>query len=724
MKNFTKTDRVILLLAAVVLAVFSYFLYDDSLLFPRPESKDLQKIGQVAFSSNDVRLKTMTAFTWFPAQKTDSVHLQDSVFTGENSEARLQLEDGTVLTLKPNSLITLNMNDGQMSLDLRYGDLSSKLSGKGALKITAGDKTFDLEGAGSVDINKPSAGEVGVQVTEGSAKLKGAHGVETLEKGRKLNLGKKGAKPKFAEPPVATTIEAVTADGAGFVRLAEDEPIPLEWKTTGPVSSYEVDLCADAECRSPLKTLSTRETRFGVRGELKDGPTLWRVRAIDKYGKDLAKTAPRTVNVGQAVPPVITTPGGDDAKLEGAVKIHKPGDPVQGQLQLSWTEANYYGKYELEIATDPEFTQPVHQAQTEQGGLQTPGLPNGLYHYRVRGELRNGRPSGWSQPSKFLVDLKGELPQRPARPVLKEKNIVFNPAEEMKREPASAAKPVVAWTKVKNAVSYLIQLSKDPDFKDPVAYNVKSESIAWSDYKPGEWNVRVFATNADGLKSPPSQPGKLRIALTDPVLNPIAPIKVHGTKELRTPPEREFKARWTEIPFADSYVLEVSTTKNFAAPVKLQTRAPASAVKVSEPGSYYFRVQALDAEGNPLTKISATKETEYEWVNPATAPVLTEPFDKASIFLQTTQEPFIWLEWKRSEDADFYQIQVATDKDFKNKIVSEKLFETKYLLQQKIPTGKIYWRVRSVIEKSRQVSDWSNPRHFQIFSNKNEAFIE
>src|SRR5690606_24075572 len=137
MKNFTKTDRVILLLAAVVLAVFSYFLYDDSLLFPRPESKDLQKIGQVAFSSNDVRLKTMTAFTWFPAQKTDSVHLQDSVFTGENSEARLQLEDGTVLTLKPNSLITLNMNDGQMSLDLRYGDLSSKLSGKGALKITA-----------------------------------------------------------------------------------------------------------------------------------------------------------------------------------------------------------------------------------------------------------------------------------------------------------------------------------------------------------------------------------------------------------------------------------------------------------------------------------------------------------------------------------------------------------------------------------------------------------
>src|SRR5262249_51400937 len=76
MKSFTKTDRIIFVLAVLTLAAFSYFMYDDSLLFPRHNDSGLQKIGQVSVSNNDVRLKTASAFTWFPAQKSDVVHLQ------------------------------------------------------------------------------------------------------------------------------------------------------------------------------------------------------------------------------------------------------------------------------------------------------------------------------------------------------------------------------------------------------------------------------------------------------------------------------------------------------------------------------------------------------------------------------------------------------------------------------------------------------------------------
>lgn len=717
MGNFTKTDRSLFMLAALLFAALSYVMYDDSLLFPREASNGLARIGQVSFSTNDVRLKTATAFTWVPAQKTDDVHLKDSLFTGDRSEATLQLQDGTVLRIKPNSLITLNANDGQMNLDLRYGDFSSKL-GKNALKVTAGDKTFDLEGDGDVKISKPSAGDVEISVLDGSARVKNANGTEQIDKGKTLSLGKKSAKTK-----AEVKIEPVTADGETLVRFEDQEPVSLEWKTTGDVASYEVDLCSDLECRSSPKIAATREQKAALKAEIKLGPSFWRVRGLDKFGNELARTETRSVVVAAGRPPVITTPGGPDAKVEGAVKINKADDVVAGQLLLTWEPKDYYSQYEMEISADPELRTPLNAASTEEPGLLSPPLPNGIYHYHVRGVLKDGRRSAWSEPSRFQVDMKGELPPRPAKPILAKAKFLFNPVEEKTRAPASVPKPIINWAKAKGAVSYQVQISKTPDFHSPLTYNVASEAMSWPDYKAGDWHVRVIAINKDGLKSAPSDASVLTVQLPDPVLNHIEKIVVRAKKGHPEPPMKELRAQWTEIPLAQSYLFEISETPTFKAPRTFETTTSSVNVPV-KPGTYYLRVQARDADKKALTGYSPVMETAYVFNNPIQPPDLVEPFDQASIFLQTTQEASLWLEWKRVKDADFYQVQVASDPNFKNKIVSAKLRENRFLIQRNIPVGKLYWRVRAITEKDKQISDWTDLRLFNIFSKKNGVFVE
>ena len=74
------------------------------------------------------------------------------------------------------------------------------------------------------------------------------------------------------------------------------------------------------------------------------------------------------------------------------------------------------------------------------------------YKYRVRGVMKNGRPSGWSEVAQFQVALEGALPARPGKPILAKKLFKFNPAEEKARKPASVPRPEVRWKPVANAV--------------------------------------------------------------------------------------------------------------------------------------------------------------------------------------------------------------------------------------------------------------------------------
>lgn len=712
----TRFDRFIFTAAFLILAAFSYFLYDDSLLFPKREDQGLEKIGQVSFSNNDVRLKTATAFTWLPAQKSDQVHHLDSVFTGERSEASIQLADGTVLNLKPNSLVTLNMKNGQMNLDLRYGDIASKLSGKGTLKITAGDKSFELDGDGAVRINKSSGGDVDLALVEGNARL---NKQQPLDKEKALNLGKGGQIKEIGE----SRIDLKTPDQAVFTRLAGDEPFALEWSGKGALVEYTVELCETQDCKTP-RAKTTKASQLVVKDAIKDGAWFWRVKGFDKFGKVGATSRVQSLTLTVAQPPKITTPGGDEARVESVTRTMNAEEVMTAEAKLSWTTDPNFVKYPYQMSTDPEFAAVLTEAEATGGEVLTPKLGSGIYYYRVRGALSDGRASAWSDVAKITFDLRKDVIQKPKAPILANRKIDFNPAAEKARTPASIPRPVFRWSRVDKAASYQVQIARAVDFKDPLSFNVRTTSMAWSDYKPGPWHVRVFAVNQDGLKSPPSEPGLLTVILNDPILKPVAGQTRRGETDGAKAPLVHFKTEWSEIPLAAGYQLQVSNEPTFAAAQLLKTATPVLSVPASSPGKYFFRVQAVDESGAPLTQYSNVIETSYVFKNPVAPPVLAEPFDKASIFLQQIDEPFIWLEWRKVADVSQYELEVSTDPQFRTKFIATRLAENRFLLKQQIPVGKIYWRVRSLVKDEAKISDWTKPREFSILSKKNEGFVQ
>ncbi|MBC7371755.1 MAG: hypothetical protein H7326_09325, partial [Bdellovibrionaceae bacterium] len=109
-------------------------------------------------------------------------------------------------------------------------------------------------------------------------------------------------------------------------------------------------------------------------------------------------------------------------------------------------------------------------------------------------------------------------------------------------------------------------------------------------------------------------------------------------------------------------------------------------------------------------------------------PVLVEPYDKTTVFLQKDMEPFIWLEWNPVERAEKYQLEASASPDFSNPIVRLDLTETRFLLKEKMPYGKLFWRVRAIAPGERepasnsgQSSDWAN-REFILYHQRNRGF--
>ncbi len=71
MSRFGQTEKFIFSIAIILLMGFAYFLYDDSFLFPKTSVSQLELIGNVAVSQNDVRRENLDTFSWVPASRKD-----------------------------------------------------------------------------------------------------------------------------------------------------------------------------------------------------------------------------------------------------------------------------------------------------------------------------------------------------------------------------------------------------------------------------------------------------------------------------------------------------------------------------------------------------------------------------------------------------------------------------------------------------------------------------
>lgn len=752
MNFLSATDKILLTLATVILFIFSYFMYDDSLLFPKDQSGNLEKIGQVYHLQKDVRLKNASQFSWLPANQSSEVYQKDSVFTGSESEASIQLNDGSIINLKENSLVTLNIKEGQMTLDLKYGNFIGQINQNSAIKVKSGKETFELKGENTgtsekpvIQINKSRTGNIDFKLTKGSAKIQSKKTHQVLVVNQPVQVNKKGNIQEYKEPaavvvttpeptpaqtnPDQRTMETKTAeaskitlqtlDKTQFTKFTEAEKVMIRWQANSPPGSqYQVQVSKDPNFTQVLFTKTTTQMEQVIDVPLGSGTYFWRVQTPGVNG-----AAPVVSNVNSFVVNIAGVPQWIHPQLQSKLNFEMPLDTkpenLKMEVKLLWKAEPKLNKFHWQISSDVDFKQILKESEVTTRETVTPKLASGNYFARVRAFDATNKPGNWSTVNNFELKITLKKNNRPSAPKLVKTNIKYNPSELLKRNPSSVPAPEISWIKVPEAISYKVQISTNKDFSEASTKTLNGNSLKVTDAKPGVQYFRVFAASKEG-ESPPSEVGMLTVILSDPVLSSIKPFLVVGNKPDQPPPVHEVTIQWSEIPFAKKYLVQLDENKDFSKAKQYEVTSSKFPLPFPQPGTFYVRVKALGENNVELGSFSNIESTIYTYKAPLGTPKIKEPMPNVTIFLQKDMAPYIWLEWGKVSSSIGYIVEVSTSEDFKNIVVSQQLKENRFLIKQKLPYGKIFWRIRALATDPDMNSPWVN-NQFSLLHNKNEA---
>ncbi|MBL7545883.1 MAG: FecR domain-containing protein [Bdellovibrionaceae bacterium] len=709
--KFNKTDRTILGFALTIVCVFSYFLYDDSFLFKDRKSRNT-KIGNVKIAENDVRVRASDSFTWNPARKSETVFERDSVFTGKRSQTTIDLVDGSKIFLNENSLVTLVAKNGRLELNLRYGNIQTEINPTSKLDLKAGSQKIliDKESSSSkLEIKKPKYGLTKIKLVSGKASLKQSanSAVEKLVQDQSVVVKPTGTLQKAA----TGVITLITPNQTQFFQSPTAKGFDLDWHSQGTEKNV-LTISKDKDFTIIAYTEPNIKTKVHV-PNLEPGDYFWRVSGTDLNNTNIQAEA-RTFKVQALEKLAIIDPPADkrfEIEVKGNINAHK--EPIK----ISWT--NIYDIIQLQLSKSETFQENILDKEFTKIFSIEHSLPSGIYFTRVRGK-KNNLHSEWSDTRTFEVIVKPKGLIKPDTPVLLTKKLIFNSIQS--RSPSSISPTTIKWKEPNNAEKYEIEFSvRDAKFLKPTKFSSKSVQFNFIPKTNGPHYYRVRAISSDNVAGDFSDVGELQTKLHSPTLDKVPPVVIRSGNPDSPAPSTQMKLNWSPVYLAEKYIVEVSRNPEFKEVQAIASDTTFLSYETKTPGSFYFRVIASDSSGTQRSELSNIQPSTYTFIKRLSKPILIEPKNKMTVFLQKEIEPFIWLNWESTTDQKDFELQIGLDRKFSKLITRQKLTEAKFLIKTKLPLGKIYWRVRQLSPDPSRISDWTEPREFQLIHNKNEG---
>jgi hypothetical protein len=272
------------------------------------------------------------------------------------------------------------------------------------------------------------------------------------------------------------------------------------------------------------------------------------------------------------------------------------GASVTEPFTISWsavTDPSGIVAYNWEVSTSSTFSSTVASNST-MGAMQdtVSGLAKGTYFWRVQSVNGNFVQSQWSSARSFTITGSSGL----AAPALGPPKgySTFHPLEVM----------TFNWSAVTGAASYVFQFSTDSTFQNTSTSefnNIPSSTYSFSTPNEGAYFARVFAVDANRVRSAPSNVINYSVFYNNPLPaapTPIAPVN-GGTLTLPV------TITWSDVPNPQpsGYELEIATDSQFK---NVEESAPqlnnASRTELSlTPGTKYWRARSHQGDASPTT---------------------------------------------------------------------------------------------------------------------------
>ncbi|MBW7882989.1 MAG: hypothetical protein H3C34_10185 [Caldilineaceae bacterium] len=378
--------------------------------------------------------------------------------------------------------------------------------------------------------------------------------------------------------------------------------------------------------------------------------------------------------------------------------------PPLAMPTLRWEAIPDATVYHIQISDSPGFSTMLADTDVY-AATYTPSSvwSDDTYYWRVRAGSRSKLGVlFWGPYSEIRQLTKNWSNDANASPVL------LSPAEGAVR--SAYQHDDFSWTAVQGAAGYKFEIATDANFSN-IVYTAETLKSAHTPTKRLAsnvyyWRVTPFAYYIVATLRTYGTPSKIQsftYAWNTPptVLDP--PATVNGQ-----PPELHFapRFRWTAVEAAAQYLLEISTDAGFSSVTSYTTRntdfTPTAAL--SNDQEYFWRVKAIDAEGNS-TAWSEVRRFRVKW---NFGPTLLTPANNQ------INAAYPFFSWEPVPGAEQYHIQISDG----NKLVAdEKIYNvTTYAYpgpwQNLAHNRDYYWQVRA-IDAQGNFTPWSVTRSFQ-----------
>ena len=352
---------------------------------------------------------------------------------------------------------------------------------------------------------------------------------------------------------------------------------------------------------------------------------------------------------------------------------------LTNSLEFQWEPTINAVSYTIQLSEKPDFSSIyIHQSGLESPKIQINDLKSGIqYFWRVSASNEAGN-SPWSDMWSFSTKTVIKAPSAPT--LLGPENLSTGLTGSIN----------LKWSKPENAKEYRVQISKDAAFttKQFDLYNIPTESFEITNLEAGTtFYWRVNSSN-EGGSSAFSEAWKFETLKGPDTPKLISPSD--GQSEMNT----SFKLVWDKVLGADSYRIQVSTTRDFTQKTVDLANIHDNQFQLenlAEGKTYFWRVRATNLAGNSSYSATWSFSTKISLLAPS-APTLLSP--ESGTLVNAVQIP---LEWYSVENAEKYEIQISTFSNFSQGIAyqNSNLASNKVLVN--LDPDKIYfWRVRAI----------------------------
>lgn len=446
--------------------------------------------------------------------------------------------------------------------------------------------------------------------------------------------------------------------------LEAGDVVTFAWEEQSLAEEYQFELSTQSDFSNLVIDSVTTNTSLDL-DVLQDGEEYWwRVRASNQSGDGpYSQVASFTYTFKDNLP--------------GKIVLTDPEDEVIDQpttLDLSWQSDDIATSYQVQLATANSFSNPIIDSTLSETAVTVQELDTGTnYFWRVRGTNDSGA-GAWSEIRSFetAIAVPGSV-------------TLISPVDT---EFEAGSTISFEWESLSLADDYRFELSTESDFSSLVLDSATTATtLDLSDLDDDTqywWRVRASNESGNGPFSDTAMftilkrlPGK--VILDSP-----------GDGAAGLPPTVDLN--WNSDDLADDYQVQVGESNSFSDPVVDATlTGTARTIQNLDFGrSYHWRVRARNETG------SGEWSEVYSFEIADFTLALVSPEDEA-----TLENPSPELQWHSVQHATDYEMQLATDSDFNNRVAESTQPDTTFATENLDNNTEFFWRVRALYDNKQ-----------------------